>query len=590
MEKILTVPSPVAEETVFATGNHHVSASHITSDGWVNAVSHLSQTGGALVEHTGSPLIRLLYNGSPLKAEHSCYRHHFIPSFTAKAGGAEIRWEFAAPEGIRGFVVRVCLSAGQRQTAEVMLEYTPGQLMRSLFHSRPLHAQAEFAVDSWTGAATAEYAAGFGVSAVAISGDKGFDARGQQGRLCVAQQAEIAPDGETVMEFYVAYGAEQDGASLANMDMRRRGRRLYQDQKALLENRACRIPDPVLEQRVNLNLNFCYYFSLGIPLDSESLMLMTSKSSRYYVSGAFWARDCFLWAFPAILRVDAEMARRMLLEGFTTYLKQGANHALYLNGANLYPGFELDQLVAPIIALERYAKRTGDEGILLRPEIKTGAEYILSVLENWHDEATGLYRTELNPSDDPVALPCLIYNNALVLAALRFCNKRLANTEQKARQLQTALERYATVKAGERTIYAWAAGEGKTPEVYDDPPGSLLLMPYYGWPAKDNKIYSDTLAHYFSDENPYYYKSGLLEGQGCEHAPAPWPMSLCNLLLAGAAGKQQWLDSLRAMPMDNGIACETVYAETGSVKTGAAFATFAGFYANAILEAYENED
>ena len=132
-------------------------------------------------------------------------------------------------------------------------------------------------------------------------------------------------------------------------------------------------------------------------------------------------------------------------------------------------------------------------------------------------------------------------------------------------------------------------GGDKEPEVYDDPPGSLLIMPYYGWPNRAAEAYQNTVQHFFSPQNPYFYQSGVVLGQGCEHAPAPWAMSLCNLLLARAGEKQTLLNALRAMPMDNGVACETVWPETGRVNTGAAFATFAGFYANAVLEAYEDE-
>jgi hypothetical protein len=42
------------------------------------------------------------------------------------------------------------------------------------------------------------------------------------------------------------------------------------------------------------------------------------------------------------------------------------------------------------------------------------------------------------------------------------------------------------------------------------------------------------------------------------------------------------------MEMDNGIACETVKPNSGKACTGAAFATFAGFYANALIECYED--
>ena len=589
MEKILTVPDSVPEGTVFVTGNHHVSVPNIAVDGSILSVSHLSRQGNALVEYTGAPLLRLSLNDEALSAQSAEYICDFIPSFHTKLKDISAEWQIFAPEEIRGFVIRVSLKSARAQSAKLALSFTPAQLMQSIFRARPLSAQSRFELDEWTGAAVASYTSGFGVTALAMSGVSGFVANAEKGRLEVIQTANLLSNAPKILEFYVSLGAEADGASLANMDMRRRSGAMFKKTTALLEKRHRHIPDSVLEQRLNLNLNFCYYFSMGYPLDDNELMLMTSKSSRYYVSGAYWSRDSMLWAFPAILRVNEDMALEMLLAAFTTYLKNSAHHALYLNGANLYPGFELDELVAPLIALERYVKIAGDREILHMPKIRKGAEFILNELGRWYDLETGLYRTELNPSDDPVSAPCLIYNNVLVLDALRFFNGHFGNLESKVAELEKALREQAVTDAKDGEIYAWAIG-GEETEVYDDPPGSLLIMPYYGWPNREDEVYKNTVKYFFSNANEYFSSSGALMGQGCEHAPSPWPMSICNLLLARAFDRETLLDSLRAMSMDNGLACETVHAKTGVLNTGAAFATFAGFYANAIIEAYENEN
>ena len=62
---------------------------------------------------------------------------------------------------------------------------------------------------------------------------------------------------------------------------------------------------------------------------------------------------------------------------------------------------------------------------------------------------------------------------------------------------------------------------------------------------------------------------------GCPHAHWPWVLSFCNSFLCGHA--EQALRELTIMPMDNGIACESVDADTGECTTGSAFATCAGF-------------
>ena len=51
------------------------------------------------------------------------------------------------------------------------------------------------------------------------------------------------------------------------------------------------------------------------------------------------------------------------------------------------------------------------------------------------------------------------------------------------------------------------------------------------------------------------------------------------------AAAEQALRELTIMPMDNGIACESVDADTGECTTGSAFATCAGFLCHALLTA-----
>ena len=42
-------------------------------------------------------------------------------------------------------------------------------------------------------------------------------------------------------------------------------------------------------------------------------------------------------------------------------------HSRYIDGTVLEPGFELDELVAPLLALERYINKTDDKSILNDP-------------------------------------------------------------------------------------------------------------------------------------------------------------------------------------------------------------------------------
>ncbi len=581
MEKILTVPEPLKEERpVFCTGNDYVSLCNIGSDGIIRSISHLRESTMGLIEYAGSALFSLRLDGASLTAERCRYIHDFIPEYTAETSGLRVTWQIFAPEGIRGFGVRCSLSSDTERGGALRLELRPEQFIRTVFHPLPLAAEPVYGYDKWSDTVYVELVAGGGISALAM-GAQGCEKICTKDSLALEHVFSLKPGEETEVTFFVSLGCELDGARLANVDMRRRGKRLFEATAATLDAHHIAIGHSQLERLANLNLAFCRYFSVGRTLDTDRLVLVTSKSGRYYVSGAYWARDCMLWAFPSLLRWDESLAREALLAACSLYLKEGANHALYINGVSLYPGFELDQLAAPIIALERYIRKSGDQSILSCPQIRCAMEFTLKTLCRWRDSETGLFATELSPSDDPCAYPFLTYNNYLVLAALRFLDQHTTLPEG----WLPALEKGIRTHCIRDRLYLWACDGKGGGETYDNPPGSLFLIPYYGGP--DDEVWRSTLQHYFSRENPWYTENELLCGQGCEHAPAPWPMSLCNLLLSLGA-EEKILTSLAAMEMDNGIACETVWPETGKACTGAAFATFAGFYANAIIECHED--
>ena len=107
---------------------------------------------------------------------------------------------------------------------------------------------------------------------------------------------------------------------------------------------------------------------------------MTSRSPRYYVSAAYWDRDSLLWAFPAILMADAAYAREILTYVFTRQIRNVGIHSRYIDGTVLEPGFELDELCAPVIALTRYTETTKDETLICEPFVKQGLIRILHIL------------------------------------------------------------------------------------------------------------------------------------------------------------------------------------------------------------------
>src|SRR5205814_2105727 len=146
------------------------------------------------------------------------------------------------------------------------------------------------------------------------------------------------------------------------------------------------------------NLLFTTYYAWGRAIDTGQFVGMTSRSNRYYVSAAYWDRDALLWSFPALLDSDPARAREALDYALGTQARNIGIHSRFIDGVVLEDGFELDELVAPIIALASYIRKTHDMAMLERHRAAIAA--LLERLHAQRDPATGLFATFQDAQDE----------------------------------------------------------------------------------------------------------------------------------------------------------------------------------------------
>jgi len=485
-----------------------------------------------------------------------------------------------------------------------------GGILYTVYTSRPVHGRGRIYRDRWARGPVMEFSAGTPLLGLALtpsdeldecfwtgdalglpSGDEGE----QRLRFHLSRRVSLAPGSSGALALYAGLAREADGARTTAVHLARVGwpewlhrtRRFLQARRRDVPDSSLNRP-PHLNRVLNLNLLFNYFYSLGRTIDSGELVAVTSRSPLYYVSAAFWARDTLLWSFPGILLADPGLARDVLLLAYSTYLRHAGTHSLYLDGTLLYPGFELDQLCAYFLALERYLGETGDTSILQDERVREGLPYLEGLLWSRKHPQAFLFSTDLYPSDDPAVYPYLTYNNALVWRTFNFLGN-LAETQGQreaaaryrdaAARVREALLRCCVVEGPLGPMYAWATDLEGHHLLYDEPPGSLQLLAYYGFCSPGDEAYLNTVRWIRSPHNPYYYE-GPFPGAGCPHAGHPFVMDLFNRLLSG--DHQNARSILERAPLDGGIACESFDPHTGLPKTGRAFATCAGFLAYAL--------
>lgn len=521
--------------------------------------------------------------------------HYWIPSLSAKAGNHDFALTILTPVGERGFAMKISITGAENAEISWGLKGCWDSSWHCINEDKKLDGKAYCYESVWNSSLVFDYRCGAPMFALAPMCNKETKAKysivENSVNYSLSRSDSITKGQTQEIVFYWGLGYEEVAAATSAKEMLRRGWEWeYSRTTAWLDQRICQMSTPKLTEIYNTNLFFCIFYSTGITMDTEELVCATSRGTRYYVSAAYWDRDVLLWAFPAILDADNELAEQILHYIFGRQRKNLGIHSRYIDGTVLEPGFELDELMSPIIALESYVEKTGDTEILEDINVQKGIRQILKTLDFMKHPEIALYETFLQPTDDEIVHPYLSYNNMLVWRSMKALAKlypnRYAWLAQTAEEVKEAIYKYCVFHDSEgKPYFGWSVDLKGQHNVYDEPPGSLQLFPYYGFCDATDNIWRNTVSMIRSPSYEYSFADSPIAEIGCAHAPYPWILSLCNSLLCGHA--DQAFRELEILEMDNGIACESVDPVKGTCTTGAAFATCAGFLCHSMKTAHE---
>lgn len=587
-------------ERYLPTGSEQVSLPRVNEiNAGVEDLTFLHMASRGLIDLRGGqlePLMRPFVAQQGVEAELGGFEWsrlgYWYPRFAARAGALGLEGVILTPVGERGFGYRLRLTNNGAETVETAfgLRGQTGSAWHCVNVDKPIEGALNCYVSGWSGLPVFEQMCGVPLFALApiCEGEcrAEFESAGEGWLWRLDRTVRLAPGESAEFTAWWGLGLEEVSAVTSARELQRRGwdwelRRSL----AWLAQRSLDLGDEALTRLYNTNLFFCIFFSTGRTLDTEELVLVTSRSPRYYVSAAYWDRDSLLWSFPAVLDADAALAREMLGYVFGRQRRNIGVHSRFIDGTVVEPGFELDELMAPVLALERYVDATGDRSVLADPDVLRGIDGILKKLDAERAEDCELYETFLQPTDDERVYPYITYDNVLVWRALRALGRLFERPEltERAERVRRAIYDNCIFDGA----FAWSVDLAGGHDVYDEPPGSLLLLPYYGFCAWDDPVYLKTAEMIRSPDYTYSFAGCEIAEIGCPHAPHPWLLSIGNSLLCGRSGEA--LEHLRRTRLDNGIACESVDEHTGECTTGEAFATCAGFICHALRRAIGGE-
>lgn len=597
-------PLTLTPDDVIPTGNDWIALPSIRAgDAAIMDFNVISMRYRGLIEYagpTGQPLIRpfLSVGGTRTRLRNLSWslRDYWLPTGTMEADGIRTRISFVVPPGSRAAIVRFQVTNLGKTPAKVApgmdvnwartnrVTYSPEPLTgRRTMSPTPIDSDMEvfnYRTDD------TQFAWGF-----AYVGSNGVLHKGPDPGVTAQHPATLAP-GETLdVHYLIGVGLEEYSAAYAMRVLNKRIDRYGIDgvidqaaADALRHTRTTGRPD--LDRIMNRNLLFTTYYAWGRALDTEQFVGMTARSNRYYVSAAYWDRDAMLWSFPALLDTDPERAREALRYVFVVQARNLGIHSRFIDGVVLEDGFELDELVAPLIALKSYVDATGDRSLadLYAPQIATIERRLAAV----RDPATGLYETFQDAQDEYVRKPFSVYDNVLTWKALNdlAALDRSGGGELRA---QAAALKAAIMKYGVRDGAPGAGGpifaatvSATAADFMDVPPGSLLKLPWLRFIAEDDPLFVRTYNWLHSAHYEYSYSDKPYGLPGSYRLPFTTSWSVADHLRL-KAGRAQALKVLTESAWDGGIITEGVKPETGQPdQAGRAFATAAGYVGHEI--------
>ena len=526
-------------ERYLPTGSEQVSLPRVNEiHAGVEDLTFLHMASRGLIDLRGGqlePLMRPFVAQQGVEAELGGFEWsrlgYWYPRFAARAGALGLEGVILTPVGERGFGYRLRLTNNGAETVETAfgLRGQTGSAWHCVNVDKPIEGALNCYVSGWSGLPVFE-------------------------QMCGVPLFALAPicEGECRAEFELAG-----------------------------EGWLWR-----LERTVRLapgeSAEFTAWWGLGL----EEVSAVTSARELQRRGWDWELRRSLAWLAQRSLDLgDEALTREMLGYVFGRQRRNIGVHSRFIDGTVLEPGFELDELMAPVLALERYVGATCDRSVLADPDVLRGIDGILRKLDAERAEDCELYETFLQPTDDERIYPYITYDNVLVWRALRALGRLFERPEltERAERVRRAIYDNCIFDGA----FAWSVDLAGGHDVYDEPPGSLLLLPYYGFCAWDDPVYLKTAEMIRSPDYTYSFAGCEIAEIGCPHAPHPWLLSIGNSLLCGRSSEA--LEHLRRTRLDNGIACESVDEHTGECTTGEAFATCAGFICHALRRAIGGE-
>jgi hypothetical protein len=438
----------------------------------------------------------------------------------------------------------------------------------------------------------ATYAVMAGDAVRALDPGEEVDApNGVPNRFRIERALRVAAGRRVAVPLFIGVGPERDGALAAATHAERLGGSELIRLGRLELARIGRNAGEKFRDLLGRNLTFHYYCSVARAIDDDRLYPVLSRSPAHGACAVFSERAALGWSLPAHALTDSYVARDLYMRILEQYSDRPGHTRRYIDGAVLAPGFALGHVCEYALALERYLELTSDAQILDEPLVQQVVRELDEMIFNRLHPDIFLAETEVLPSGERADYPYSAFDNVLVWRVCRGLERLLRAREGEPRfrmaggdeEIAAAFWQRCTADVDGLRVIGYTTDLKGNTAIYDDPAGSLRLLPFLGFCAEDDPIWSNTMDLLHSKRYPLWLGGQRFAGLAGRSRPREASFAaLCADLLGPR--REQALETLTNLELPGGVACECYDPETGRATNGPYAAAEAGLLVWTLLE------
>lgn len=519
-----------------STGNEYISLPRITTQGGIMSAGFLDMGFNANIDFVGrddmpliSPFINIdekniLNDPSQIKLI-----EYWIPNFSFEHSKIKADYKIVTPITRRGFL---CILEISNQTSSSLnIEAGFQGALTNIFQTSKIlkklkceknisttslekeaiilngsNVNTLFSISMLNGS---NYHAETAICDLKVSGDPKDAAD-----ICYSMSINIALKEfeTTVIPLYIGFG-KNDITSLASAKelMYQGHTRITEVLKSWLQRHIIDNENPDIKQLINENSFYNFFHSQGITLDTEDMVIVSSRDNKSFTCGIYADDDSMEQSLPAVNLISWSQARKHIHYAFTTQSNNTGVLSRGINGKIIEPGMKLNSICSPIRALEKYVRRTNDLSILYLEDTQNQINYIQDILSAQYHSSADLMETLYDPSGNYSKYPYICIQNIMAWRILEDISElyniirdmdRSKEAHHIAQSIKEDILYNFIVDTPHGKMFAYAIDLKGYHILGDDPKISLKIIPYWEFCKTDDPVYKNTIKYIESLDKP----------------------------------------------------------------------------------------